>query len=76
MLTIIYKRKKCIGCNSCVLVCPLFFSMSKIDGKSVLLKSIKKKENYILKGIDNVFFNNLIKAKKICPVKIINIVKY
>ncbi|MDH3004315.1 MAG: ferredoxin [Candidatus Shikimatogenerans sp. JK-2022] len=75
MLTIIYKRSKCIGCNSCVLVCPLFFTMSKLDGRSILLNSIFKKGNYILKGVDNVFFKYLIKAIKICPVKIIKIVK-
>ncbi|MDH3005016.1 MAG: ferredoxin [Candidatus Shikimatogenerans sp. JK-2022] len=76
MLTIIYQRDKCIGCNSCVLVCPLFFSMSRLDGKSVLLKSIFKKKIYILKNIDNVFYKYLIKATKICPVKIIKIVKH
>ncbi|WGH25458.1 MAG: ferredoxin [Candidatus Shikimatogenerans bostrichidophilus] len=76
MITIIYKRDKCIGCNSCVLVCPLFFSMSKIDGKSVLLKSKLKKRIYILKNIDNVFTRYLSKATKICPVKIIKIIRH
>ncbi|MDH3004735.1 MAG: ferredoxin [Candidatus Shikimatogenerans sp. JK-2022] len=76
MLTVILNREKCIGCSNCVLVCPLFFSMSKIDGKSVLLNSQKTQKNFILKNIDNIFYKNLKKSKKICPVKIIKIIKY
>lgn len=75
MITIILNRKKCIGCSSCVIVCPLFFQMSKKDGKSILLKSVKKKNMYVLKNIDNIFLKNLIKSSKVCPVKIIKIIK-
>ncbi|MDH3004555.1 MAG: hypothetical protein NHF90_00115 [Candidatus Shikimatogenerans sp. JK-2022] len=50
--------------------------MSKLDGKAILLRSIYKKGNYILKGIDNINYKVLNKAKKICPVKIIKLIKY
>ncbi|MDH3004506.1 MAG: ferredoxin [Candidatus Shikimatogenerans sp. JK-2022] len=75
MLTIIYNRKKCIGCNSCVLICPLFFIMSNLDGKSILLNSKLKKNYYVLKNIDNIFFKILLKTTKICPIKIIKLIK-
>ncbi|MDH3004859.1 MAG: hypothetical protein NHG09_00145 [Candidatus Shikimatogenerans sp. JK-2022] len=51
--------------------------MSRIDGKSLLIKSEKKKKDiYILKRISNKNYKNLIKTSKICPVKIIKIIKY
>lgn len=77
MINIIFYRKKCIGCSSCVLISPFFFVMSRIDGKSLLIKSEKKKKDiYILKRISNKNYKNLIKTSKICPVKIIKIIKY
>ncbi|WGH26183.1 MAG: ferredoxin [Candidatus Shikimatogenerans bostrichidophilus] len=75
MITIVFFRYKCIGCGNCELVCPLFFKITKLDGKSILINSIKKKNNYILKNIDNYFLKLLNKASNICPVKIIKIIK-
>jgi len=37
-MKIILEREKCIGCGSCVSVCPKFFEMGE-DGKSHLKKS-------------------------------------
>ncbi|WGH27208.1 MAG: ferredoxin [Candidatus Shikimatogenerans bostrichidophilus] len=75
MITIILNRKKCIGCSNCELINPFFFKISKIDGKSILLKSKKKKELFILKQVNNFFLKILKKTSKICPVKIIKIIK-
>ncbi|WGH26533.1 MAG: ferredoxin [Candidatus Shikimatogenerans bostrichidophilus] len=75
MITIILYRKKCIGCSYCEINSPLFFKISKKDGKTILLNSFKKKKFYILKNIDNFFLKNLIKTSKTCPLKIINIQK-
>ncbi|WGH24903.1 MAG: ferredoxin [Candidatus Shikimatogenerans bostrichidophilus] len=76
MLSIIYNRKKCIGCSNCVLVNPLYFIMSKLDGKSILLNSINKNGIYTLKLINNINYKYIIKSVKVCPVKIIKIIKY
>ncbi|WGH24720.1 MAG: ferredoxin [Candidatus Shikimatogenerans bostrichidophilus] len=76
MLTIIYNRKKCIGCSNCILVSPLYFTISKLDGKSILLNSIYKNGNYIRKSINNINYKYIEKAVKVCPVKIIKLIKY
>ncbi|WGH25550.1 MAG: ferredoxin [Candidatus Shikimatogenerans bostrichidophilus] len=76
MITIVLNRNKCIGCSTCALICPFYFKLSKLDGKSKLLKSIKKKNYYILKNIKNKNYNNLIKASIMCPVKIIKVIKH
>ncbi|NHU72599.1 ferredoxin, partial [Candidatus Sulcia muelleri] len=49
MFIISFQRKKCIGCYSCIESSPLHFKMSKKDGKSFLLNSIKTKNFFILK---------------------------
>ncbi|MEI6865066.1 ferredoxin [Flavicella sp.] len=73
MIVITLQRKKCIGCNYCVELAPAQFQMSKKDGKSVLLHSLEKKGFYTLKSPDETIYENSIKAKKACPVKIIDI---
>jgi ferredoxin len=47
--------------------------MSKKDGKSVLLKSTDKKGFFTLKEPDNSVFENVDRAAKACPVKIISV---
>lgn len=75
MKTIItLQRNKCIGCAYCVEFSPNYFSMCKKDGKSILLKSIKKKQNHVLKTLmSNIDFDLNQKASNRCPVKIIKI---
>lgn len=73
MVIITLQRKKCIGCNYCAELSPDYFRMSRKDGKSTLLKSHKKKEFYIVKtNLPNSYELNQ-KAKKACPVKVIQI---
>ena len=73
MVIITLQRAKCIGCNYCVELAPAQFRMSKKDGKSVLLQSIEKKGFFTLKSRDETIYDNNIKAKEACPVKIINV---
>ncbi|WGH28184.1 MAG: ferredoxin [Candidatus Shikimatogenerans bostrichidophilus] len=76
MITIILNINKCIGCGNCELINPFFFKISNKNGKIILLNSKKKKEMLILKKIDNFYFKILKKTVKICPIKIIKIIKY
>jgi len=73
MVVITLQRAKCIGCNYCVELAPGQFQMSKKDGKAVLLHANEKKGFYTLKSLDDSLLDNAIKAKKVCPVKIISV---
>ena len=73
MVVITLQRAKCIGCNYCVEQAPEQFQMSKKDGKSVLLHSTDKKGFFTIKSPDDTIFNESIKAKDACPVKIIDV---
>lgn len=73
MVVITLQRAKCIGCNYCVEQAPGQFQMSKKDGKSVLLHSREKKGFFTIKSPDNSIFNDSMKAKEACPVKIIDV---
>ena len=48
MYKIIHRRNDCIGCNTCVEHAPHYWSIDDTDGKAVLLRSMKKKDLYIL----------------------------
>ena len=73
MVVVTLQRAKCIGCNYCVEQAPGQFQMSKKDGKSVLLHSKEKKGFFTIKSPDNAIFDNCLKAKEACPVKIIDV---
>jgi len=73
MVIITLQRAKCIGCNYCVELAPGQFQMSKKDGKAVLLHAKVKKGFYTLKSLDDSMLDNAIKAKEVCPVKIISV---
>ena len=73
MVIITLQRAKCIGCNYCVEQAPGQFQMSKRDGKSVLLHSKEKKGFFTIKSPDDTIYNDSIKAKESCPVKIIDV---
>ncbi|BAO66206.1 ferredoxin [Candidatus Karelsulcia muelleri] len=74
MFIISFQRKKCIGCNYCIESSPLHFKMSKTDGKSFLLNSIKKKNFYILKTNNYFTYLKCKIASTICPVNIIKLI--
>jgi ferredoxin len=71
MVIVTLQRDKCIGCNYCVEMAPLYFQMSKKDGKSVLIHSKNAKGFFTLKSPDHTIAENCELAAKSCPVKII-----
>jgi ferredoxin len=73
MVIITLQRAKCIGCNYCVELAPAQFQMSKRDGKAVLLHSREKKGFFTIKSPNDTIFDNSVKAKEACPVKIIDV---
>lgn len=75
MVIITLQRDKCIGCNYCAEMAPEKFRMSKKDGKSVLLKSVDKKGFHTVKDPDDSIFEEVDRAAKACPVKIISVKK-
>ena len=69
-MKVIQEREKCIGCGSCVALCPNFWEMGD-DGKSVLKSSKKNNEGNYEIEIDAVECNK--DAAESCPVQIIHI---
>lgn len=70
-MKIIHEREKCIGCNSCVAVCPEYFkegSDGKVDLKEAKLN--EKTNNYEIE-IDKA--GCIEDASSVCPVEIIKI---
>ena len=72
MPDIIFYRNKCIGCGFCFEQQPDLWRMSKKDGKATLVKSIAKKELFVLR-ISNIIQQQTELVLKACPVKIIKI---
>ncbi len=80
MAKIIQDHERCIGCGSCVSVCPKFWELNPEEGKAVLKGGKKnKKGEYELDlpagkaGIKDIECNQ--GAADVCPVKIIKIKK-
>lgn len=73
MAKIIHEREKCIGCGSCVALCPKYWEMAE-DGKAHLLNSIKNpKTGSDEREVERVECNQ--EAADACPVEIIHIIK-
>lgn len=72
MPKIIHYRKKCIGCGICCEMQPALWRMSRKDGKATLLKSVPKKEVFILQ-VNNIILQQTREAAQACPVKIIKL---
>jgi len=72
-MKIIHEKEKCIGCGSCVALCPEFWEIGE-DGKAHLLnsKTNQKTGDYELE-IKEVACNQ--EAADICPVQCIKIKK-
>jgi len=70
---IIQERKKCIGCGSCVTLCPKYWEMGE-DGKAHLLNSEFDSQKDIEKlEVKEIGCNQ--EAADICPVQCIHIKK-
>ncbi len=73
MSKIIQYRSKCIGCGFCFEQQPVYWRMSRKDGKATLLKAKEKNGLYILSIPDNdVQQSKLVAAS--CPVRIIQVI--
>ncbi len=68
MAKIIQQRDKCIGCGTCVAVCPAFWQMGD-DGKSVLKNAKDAGGNKFELKVDDVGCNK--EAAASCPVQVI-----
>ena len=72
-----HDRPGCIGCGACAAVCPSFWDMSPVDGKSDLKNSKKIEEDgEVIREemgiIEGDFSVNLVAAES-CPVNVIHI---
>jgi ferredoxin len=72
MAKIVHYRSKCIGCNICFEMQPEFWRMSKRDGKATLVKSIAKKDVFVM-TINERDHQLTHEVKNACPVKVIKI---
>lgn len=74
MIRITFIRRNCIGCNACVEAAPYRWTMSKKDGKCVLLEAKEKNGFYNLTVSDEEWEDNVVAARN-CPVGIIHLSK-
>ncbi|MCK9481961.1 MAG: ferredoxin [Bacteroidia bacterium] len=72
MITITLIRDKCIGCNYCREHAPQRFTMSKKDGKAVLLNSYDRKGFHTAK-VHESELESVQNAAKACPVNVIKV---
>jgi ferredoxin len=72
MPKIIQERERCIGCGSCVALCPKFFEMAD-DGKAKLLNSEKNAQGNDELEVEKVECAQ--EAADACPVQCIRIIK-
>jgi ferredoxin len=70
MSKIIHQRDKCIGCGTCVAVCPSFWHMGD-DGKASLKDAKDVGEGKFELVVDNPGCNK--DAASACPVQIITV---
>lgn len=72
-MKIIQEREKCIGCGSCIAVCPKYWQLED-DGKARLVGSTldPKTGNHSLE-VDKASCNQ--EAADVCPVEIIKVIK-
>lgn len=72
-MKVLHEREKCIGCGSCVAICPEFWEMGE-DGKSFLKKSkVNPATGKYELEIDEPACNK--EAANSCPAQIISISK-
>jgi len=70
MAKVIQQKDKCIGCGTCVAVCPAFWHMGD-DGKSVLKDAKDVGNGKFESEIEDVGCNK--EAASSCPVQVISI---
>jgi ferredoxin len=68
-----HKRNDCIGCGSCVLYAPKYWSMNPEDGKSELKGAVWKGDQFMVAAVDEDDLEDNRKAADACPVGIIRV---
>ena len=71
-MKIIHEKDKCIGCGSCVMICPKYWQMDE-QGKAHLIGSkLDKKTQIETLTIEKVGCNK--QAINVCPVQCIHVI--
>ncbi len=68
-----HDRPNCIGCAACAAVAPDFWTMHD-DGKSDIVGSIKREDEWEELDIEEKNFNENKEAADSCPVNVIHII--
>lgn len=70
---VIHHRSDCIGCGSCVAVCPKYWQINQKDGQVDLQQAIHVKDDIFKRKLDieDQEANEL--AQQLCPVRIIKV---
>lgn len=68
---IVHEQSKCIGCSACAAVAPELFEMD--DGKSLLKKGKKAKNNVYECIIEQKDLSDAKQAEQSCPVECIHV---
>ncbi|RXK57713.1 ferredoxin [Lacibacter luteus] len=72
MPKLVHYRNKCIGCGICYQQQPLYWRMSKKDGKATLLNAVTKKDVQLLTVSEETAEVNL-SLIAACPVRVIKL---
>lgn len=72
MIKFIQYRNKCIGCGICYELQPLFWRMSKKDGRATLLHAVNKNEIYQATVASSKELGHFVATS--CPVNAIKVV--
>ncbi len=72
MRKVIHFRKKCIGCNACVIADPDTWFMDETEAKSQLINGKKKGDAYVAEIREDQVDAN-VRAAEACPVRIIQV---
>ena len=69
-----HDRPNCIGCMACVSVCPRFWEMSDLDGKSDIIGGKRLDNGHEELSISEEDFEDNMDAAESCPVNVIHLV--
>jgi len=71
MAKIIQNHEGCIGCGSCVSICPKFWEINYEEGKAILKDGKKNEKGEYELEIKDIECNQ--EAADVCPVSVIKI---
>ena len=74
-MKIIHQRKKCIGCGSCVALCPKIFEMSNDNRASIKVETVINDFEKEEQTLETEEVGCIKEAADVCPVQCIIIKK-